>query len=45
MLVLVLAPAAIFVIALALALDVPRRLKDNIARLRPRSRALASVRG
>ena len=31
---LVLAPGAIFVIALALAFDVPRRLKDGLARLR-----------
>lgn len=40
---LVLAPAAIFVIALAMAFDVPRRLGDGIARLR-RLR-LAPVRG
>ena len=38
---LVLAPAAVFVIALALALDVPRRLKNGIARLRPRVSASA----
>lgn len=40
---LVLAPAAIFVVALALAFDVPRRLRGGLARLRPPR--LAPMRG
>jgi hypothetical protein len=40
---LVLAPAAIFLIALALALDGPRRLKDGLERLR--SKRFAPARG
>ncbi len=39
---LVVAPAAIFLIALALAFDVPRRLKSRLARLHPRRLAPAS---
>ena len=40
---LLLAPAAIFAAALAIALDVPRRLKNGI--LRHRARASASAHG
>ena len=40
---LVLAPAAIFLIAVALAFDVPQRLRRAIARLRVRR--LATARG
>jgi hypothetical protein len=38
---LVLAPAAIFIVALALALDVPQRLRNVVARHRPRAPASA----
>jgi hypothetical protein len=40
---LVLAPAAIFVIALALTFELPQRIRNGLARLRARS--LAPVRG
>ncbi|QQS14839.1 MAG: hypothetical protein IPK81_12220 [Rhodospirillales bacterium] len=40
---LVLAPVAIFLIALALAADAPRRVADGLARVR--SRRMASARG